>query len=75
MGIKITASEERVFRLRRLPEDDTIFFAYVEYHFRMLFLAGSCCHRSRFYFAVWVKGHCFRQNHPEEKESERLMEK
>ena len=25
MGTKITASMERVFRLRRLPEDDTIF--------------------------------------------------
>nr|DAT51724.1 MAG TPA: hypothetical protein [Caudoviricetes sp.] len=48
MGIKITASGERVFRLRSCSEDDTIFFAKLEYHFRMLFLAGSCANRSRF---------------------------
>ncbi len=30
MGTKITASMERVFRLRRLPEDDTIFLPNIE---------------------------------------------
>ena len=35
MGIKITASEERVFRLRGLSEDDTIFLHVFEYYLRM----------------------------------------
>ena len=35
MGTKITASGERVFRLRSCSEDDTIFLHVLEYYLRI----------------------------------------
>ncbi len=53
-GIKITASGELLFRLRWLPEDDTIYLFRISVSLRIYVRPFLVAARSGFYYALYI---------------------